>query len=211
MIQELISFDQAEAVRKGSMIPITIYKTTPGLLQKKSQWKVIDPGVLSPWNVMSWGVRQLKGFVVSENDSAPRLQVQELVLVENLQETAERTIKRATGGTSSKLDLILSKEQFAEKFAGVLNDSTELSDSDLEVLLIYLSRDSGAIAYDGNVSRHYYVSVSRFADQMARLSSSNLQMRAEKSHSRIQRLHPSKPWCPPCPSRLQLSRLRSLN
>lgn len=100
---------------------------------------------------MSWGARQLKGFVVSESDSAPKLQVQELVLVENLQETAERTVKKATGGTSSKLDLILSKEQFAEKFAGILNDATELSDLDLEVLLIYLSRDSGAIAYDGKV------------------------------------------------------------
>jgi charged multivesicular body protein 7 len=139
-------------VRKNAMIPLTIYKTTPGLLQKKSQWSVIDPGVLSPWNVMSWGVRQLKGFVVSESDSAPRLQAQELVLVENLQETAERTVKKATGGNSSKLDLIYSKESFVEEFAGILNDATELSDSDLEVLLIYLSRDSGAIAYDGKVS-----------------------------------------------------------
>lgn len=74
-----------EAMRKRSMIPLPVYKTTAGLLQK-SQWRVIDSGVLSPWNVMSWGVRQLKGFVVgSESDSAPKLQVQELVLVENLQ------------------------------------------------------------------------------------------------------------------------------
>ncbi|CAI7568648.1 unnamed protein product [Penicillium bialowiezense] len=138
-----------EAVRKNSMIPITIYKTTSGLLQKKSQWRVIDPGALSPWNVMSWGVRQLKGFVIAESDSAPKLQVQELVLVENLQETADRTVKKATGGTSSNLDLIFSKEQFAEQFSNILNDATELSDSDLEVLLIYLSRDSGSIAYDG--------------------------------------------------------------
>jgi charged multivesicular body protein 7 len=36
--------------------------------------------------MMSWGVRQLKGFVVgSDGESAPKLQVQELVLVENLQ------------------------------------------------------------------------------------------------------------------------------
>jgi charged multivesicular body protein 7 len=74
-----------EAMRKRSMIPLAVYKTTAGLLQR-SQWRVIDPGVLSPWNVMSWGVRQLKGFVVgAESDSAPSLQMQELVLVENLQ------------------------------------------------------------------------------------------------------------------------------
>ncbi|KAG0158307.1 hypothetical protein PDIDSM_5820 [Penicillium digitatum] len=139
-----------EAVRNNLMIPLPVYKTTAGLLQKKSLWKLIDPGVLSPWNVMGWGVRQLKGFVVgSESDSAPKLQVQELVLVENLREAADLAVKRATGGNSSKLDLIYSKESFVEEFAAILNDATELSDADFDVLLLYLSRDSSAIAYDG--------------------------------------------------------------
>ncbi|KAF9253475.1 hypothetical protein DTO013E5_136 [Penicillium roqueforti] len=139
-----------EAVRKNSMIPLPIYKTTAGLLQKKSQWKLIDPGVLSPWNVMSWGARQLKGFVVgSDSDSAPKLQVQELVLIENLQEAADLAVKKATGGKSSKLDLIYSREMFVEEFAAILNEATELSDADFDVLLLYLSRDSSAIAYDG--------------------------------------------------------------
>lgn len=139
-----------EAVRNNSMIPLPVYKTTAGLLQKKSQWKLIDPGVLSPWNVMSWGARQLKGFVVgSESDSEPKLQVQELVLIENLQEAADLAVKKATGGNSSKLDLIYSRESFVEEFAAILNDATELSDADFDVLLLYLSRDSGAIAYDG--------------------------------------------------------------
>ncbi|CAG8253979.1 unnamed protein product [Penicillium nalgiovense] len=139
-----------EAVRNNSMIPLPVYKTAAGLLQKKSQWKLIDPGVLSPWNVMSWGARQLKGFVVgSESDSAPKLQVQELVLIENLQEAAELAVKKATGSYSSKLDLIYSRESFVEEFAAIMNDATELSDADFDVLLLYLSRDSGAIAYDG--------------------------------------------------------------
>ncbi|CAG8332873.1 unnamed protein product, partial [Penicillium nalgiovense] len=132
------------------MIPLPVYKTAVGLLQKKSQWKLIDPGVLSPWNVMSWGAQQLKGFVVgSESDSAPKLQVQELVLIENLQEAAELAVKKATGSYSSKLDLIYSRESFVEEFAAIMNDATELSDADFDVLLLYLSRDSGAIAYDG--------------------------------------------------------------
>jgi charged multivesicular body protein 7 len=61
-------------------------------------------------------------------------------------------VKKATGGKSSKLDLIYSKESFVEEFAGILNDATELSDADFDILLLYLSRDSGAIAYDGKVS-----------------------------------------------------------
>src|ERR1700761_2095737 len=79
-----IDFGQDEAMRKHTMVPLPVYKTTPGSL-RKSEWRLIDPGALSPWNVMSWGARQLKGLVVRENDSAPKLQVQELVLVENLQ------------------------------------------------------------------------------------------------------------------------------
>ena len=69
---------------KRTMVPLPVYKTDPGCL-RKSEWRLIDPSTLSPWNVMSWGARQLKGMVVGSDDSAPKIQVQELVLVENLQ------------------------------------------------------------------------------------------------------------------------------
>ncbi|KAF3384884.1 hypothetical protein F1880_002941 [Penicillium rolfsii] len=138
-----------EAMRKHTMIPLPMYKASGASLQK-AQWRLLDPGALSPWNVMSWGVRQLKGFVVgSDGESAPKLQVQELVLVENLQDAADLVIKKATGGSSSKLDLIYSKDSFIEEFASIMHDATELSDSDFDILLLYLSRDIGAIAYDG--------------------------------------------------------------
>lgn len=66
------------------MVPVQLFKTSAISLQR-SQWGLIDPGALSPWRVMSWGMRQLRGFVVgSDTETAPRLQVQELVLVENL-------------------------------------------------------------------------------------------------------------------------------
>lgn len=71
-------------MRKHTMIPLQIYKTDPGCL-RKSHWRLVDPGALSPWNMMSWGVRQLKGFVIGSDESTPKLQVLELVLVENLQ------------------------------------------------------------------------------------------------------------------------------
>lgn len=77
-------FAKDEAMRKRTMIPLPVYKTTPGCL-RKPQWRLIDPAALSPWNVMSWGVRQLKGSVIGDGESAPKIQVQELVLVENLE------------------------------------------------------------------------------------------------------------------------------
>lgn len=199
-------------MRNNSMIPLPVYKTTAGLLQKKSQWRLIDPGVLSPWNVMSWGARQLKGFVVgSESDSAPKLQVQELVLVENLQEVADLAVKKATGGNSSKLDLIYSRESFVEEFAAILNDATELSDADFDVLLLYLSRDSSAIAYDGKVSWTIYIwpeypDIDRL---MARQSSSNRQMNRRRSPNRTQQLHPSRRCYRPCQNRSRPWKQRS--
>ncbi|RMJ22610.1 Snf7 family [Aspergillus sp. HF37] len=118
-----------EAIQKRTMVPLQLYKTNAISLQK-SQWGLIDPGVLSPWRVMSWGV-------------------QELVLVENLRESADRVVKQAVGTGSSKMDLVYSKEGFIHDFATVLNEHSELSAADFDVLLLYLSRDCGAIAYDG--------------------------------------------------------------
>lgn len=59
-----------------------VFRTTPGCL-RKPQWNLIDPSALSPWNVMSWGMKQLKGAVGFGLDTHA-LQAQELVLVGNL-------------------------------------------------------------------------------------------------------------------------------
>lgn len=199
-------------MHKHTMVPLEVYKTTPGCL-RKPQWRLIDPAALSPWNVMSWGVRQLKGFVIGDGESAPKLQVRELVLVENLQvrvpqprtarrerlkliasfsqEAAELAIKKATGRNASKLDLIYSKESFVEEYAAILHDATELSDSDFDVLLLYLSRDCGAIAYDGRVCGTIYMSLSGInANPDNRQSSSNQRMIQQESRNRTRPSHP---------------------
>ena len=64
------------------MVPLHLYRTNPASL-RKPQWG-IDTSVLSPWAVMSWGMKQLKGVVIGGEEATPRLQPQELVLVENL-------------------------------------------------------------------------------------------------------------------------------
>lgn len=68
------------------MVPLPLYRTDAGSL-RKSQWGFIDSSVFSPWNVMSWGMKQLRGIVVGSEglESAPRLRALELVLVENLE------------------------------------------------------------------------------------------------------------------------------
>ncbi|KAF9892461.1 hypothetical protein FE257_001570 [Aspergillus nanangensis] len=136
-----------EAVRNRSMVPVQVFRTTPGSLQKP-QWSLIDASVLSPWNVMSWGMRQLKG-AVGFGPNVSNVQVQELVLVGNLMETADRVVKQVLSHNPSKTDLVYSKESFVTEFGPILNGESELSDLDFDLLLLYMSRDSRAIAYDG--------------------------------------------------------------
>ncbi|GIC85789.1 putative vacuolar sorting protein SNF7 family protein [Aspergillus udagawae] len=143
-----------EAIRKHTMVPLQVFKASPLSLQQR-QWRIINPGALSPWNVMTWGMKRLRGFVIGSDtpETSARLQVQELVLIENLKEAADRVVKQTLGGSQSKMDLVYSKERFTEEFATVLNKDSGLSSADFDVLLLYLSRDIGAIAYDGKTIR----------------------------------------------------------
>lgn len=67
------------------------------------------------------------------------------------QEAASRVVKRVTGMSPSRTDLVYSKESFKAAFDTALSEESELSDADFDLLLLYLSRDCGAIAYDGKV------------------------------------------------------------
>ena len=67
------------------------------------------------------------------------------------QEAAGGIVKQVMGQSPSNADLIYSKESFVNEFGTILNHDSELSEADFDVLLLYLSRDSGAIAYDGKV------------------------------------------------------------
>lgn len=74
---------QDEAIQKRNMVPLEIYKSNNFSLST-SRWRVLDPGVLSPWNVMNWSLRQLKGLVVGTDNGSAKLRTQTLVLVDNL-------------------------------------------------------------------------------------------------------------------------------
>lgn len=73
------------------------------------------------------------------------------------QAASAEVVKRALSRSSSKIDLIYSKESFANEFGNVLSRESQLSATDFDVLLLYLSRDVGAIAYDGEVGEHFSI------------------------------------------------------
>ncbi|KAL4871131.1 hypothetical protein BDV12DRAFT_38051 [Aspergillus spectabilis] len=137
-----------DAIRNRTMIPLQLYNASATSL-RKPQWGLIDTTALSPWNFIAWGLKQIRGVVVRSGSDLPRLQAQELVLVGNLQEAGDKVVKRVMGASPTKTDLVYSKESFVESFATIIDEDSELSGLDFEVLLLYLSRDKGAIAYDG--------------------------------------------------------------
>lgn len=74
---------QDEAIQKRHMVPLEVYKSNNFSLST-SRWRVLDPGLLSPWNVMNWSLRQLKGLVVGTDNGSGKIRTQTLVLVDNL-------------------------------------------------------------------------------------------------------------------------------
>ncbi|KAL4971475.1 Snf7-domain-containing protein [Aspergillus desertorum] len=141
-----------DAVWRRTMVPVQLYKASAASL-RKPQWGLVDTTALNPWNLMTWGLKQIRGVVAGSGSDAPRLQTQELVLVGNLQEAGDRLVKQMLGASLSKTDLIFSKKSFVETFGKVLDENSELSDTDFDILLLYLSRDKHAIAYDGKTIR----------------------------------------------------------
>ncbi|KAL3496259.1 Snf7-domain-containing protein [Aspergillus germanicus] len=141
-----------DAVWNRVMVPLRLFKAS-GTSLRKPQWGLIDTTALSPWNVMVWGLKQMRGIVVGSGSDGTKLQAQELVLVENLQEAADKVVRRVMGSNLSRTELIYTRDGFIESFATILDEESELSGADFDVLLLYLSRDKGAIAYDGKTIR----------------------------------------------------------
>ncbi|KAL2797558.1 Snf7-domain-containing protein [Aspergillus keveii] len=142
----------ADAVWNRVMVPLQLFKAS-GTSLRKPQWGLIDTTALSPWNVMVWGLKQMRGIVIGSGSDGTKLQAQELVLVENLQEAADKVVRRVMGSNPSRTELIYTRDGFIESFATILDEESELSGADFDVLLLYLSRDKGAIAYDGKTIR----------------------------------------------------------
>ncbi|PGH03324.1 hypothetical protein AJ79_07402 [Helicocarpus griseus UAMH5409] len=139
-----------EAVRSNSMIPLETFQTSSTSPLKTSWIRLPSPPTLS--QVVGWGMKQLRGFIYDiegYSDGSGKLQAMNLVLVDNLKEVAKSVLAAASNLHNSNTDCIYSKELFMKRFANILGGKSVLSYLDLDVLLIFLSRDENAIVYDG--------------------------------------------------------------
>jgi len=98
-----------------------------------------------PWNVVSWGLRQL-GLTGGNTDKLPGGR---FVVVANA-EAAARAFGDKTADAASRFERTWSRAHFKKTFAAAVVAGQRLSDTDLDVLLKFLSRDKESILYDGH-------------------------------------------------------------
>ncbi|KAF3483313.1 SNF7 family protein [Arthroderma uncinatum] len=140
-----------EALRSGNMIPLDIFLSSQTSPFRSGWLRFPSPPSLS--QVVTWGMKQARGLVIGTDSDhlagTGMLQTNDLVLVDNLKQAANRLIKGVVGHHNSSVDRIYSKEMFMIQFAHLFGEETLLSTTDFIVLLKYLSRDRNVILYDG--------------------------------------------------------------
>ena len=101
--------------------------------------------VPSPRAVLRWSLRRI-GIGAKSYDTNGRLRNGNLILVQALEEVSKQVIAAQQKRGQNLTDRIMSREGFMQDLARL--GDTALSDSDLGVLLRYLSRDKQILSYD---------------------------------------------------------------
>lgn len=132
-----------EAVAARDMVPLQDFLKAPQSIYHRGWGEV-------PWSVVAWTLRQLG--VVDPTRGEDKLPIGQYVVIENL-EAAGRELGDRMAGKTSIFDRVFTKAQFQSEFATELVQGQRLSGRDLDVLLRFLSRDKGAVEYDGQTIR----------------------------------------------------------
>ena len=130
-----------DAVDRGELIPLAEFLAAKKSVYHKS-W------VPSPWQVVSWGLKQLG---VGGSGSSDQLSVGDFVVMANVEAAAQAIINQVAQQSTSLTSRIYSRTLFEPTFAHSLPDSqTPLSSTDISILLTYLSRDKPALSQHGS-------------------------------------------------------------
>lgn len=128
-----------DAMAKKEMMPVAEYQAAHESIYHKS-WAV------TPWGILSWGLRHLG--LASGQDGEDHLPVGKLVIISNIEDAAKALARRISGYTM-RTDRIWSKKLFCHEFANLFGEKNHLSQTDMDVLLTYISREKHMAAYDG--------------------------------------------------------------
>ncbi|KAM0238950.1 hypothetical protein ACHAP5_008456 [Fusarium lateritium] len=132
-----------EATAGRDFIPLTDFEKSQQSIYQRS-WAGL------PWTVMSWTIRQLG--VVDPSRGDDKLPTGQYVIVKNM-EAAAKELGDLMAEKVSRFDRVFSRAQFQKAFSAALVKDQRLTDTDLDVLLKFLSRDKEVIEYDGTTIR----------------------------------------------------------
>ncbi|KAK3901025.1 hypothetical protein C8A05DRAFT_35310 [Staphylotrichum tortipilum] len=102
----------------------------------------------SVWNLASWTMKQLGVADMLKKDTLPP---GEFVVVANVEQASKafQAQHAAAAATQTRFERTFSKAHFYRTFNAHLLDNKHLSETDMDVLLRFLSRDKHALLYDG--------------------------------------------------------------
>ncbi|KAL2137240.1 hypothetical protein VTI74DRAFT_6451 [Chaetomium olivicolor] len=102
----------------------------------------------SVWNLASWTMKQLGVSDMLKRDTLPPGQ---FVVVSNVEEAGQTfgSLSACTSPSQTRFDRCFTKSHFYRAFNDQLIAGARLSETDMDILLRFLSRDKPAILYDG--------------------------------------------------------------
>jgi len=137
-----------EALRKREWIGIEEFVgSQESVVRKKGWWNVRVPGV---GEVAGWGLKTLSGFVFSRGTEGEGGLGKErkVVVLQNL-ETVAANVQREMEGVKSRVERVMSRTEFRERFSESTGTTKRLNDEDIDLLLKYLQRDKGLLVVAG--------------------------------------------------------------
>ncbi|KAL1879417.1 hypothetical protein VTK73DRAFT_6949 [Phialemonium thermophilum] len=137
----------AEALSARDLVPLPEFLSAhASIYQKSSTWN------FRPWALAAWALRQLR---VGGDAATERLPTGRFVVVANVEEMAAAFGEKlaAESGRTSRFERTFTKEHFRRVFGEQIGNGNRLSETDVDVLLTFLSRDKGTVLYDGKIVR----------------------------------------------------------
>ncbi|KAL2148581.1 hypothetical protein VTH82DRAFT_2135 [Thermothelomyces myriococcoides] len=129
-----------EALEAKDLVPLQEFLDAKESIYRRS-WSV--------WNLASWTMKQLGVADFLKRDSLPSGQ---FVVVANVEEAGKAFGDQngPAANAQSRFERTFTKAHFYRTFNDQLVEGKHLSETDMDILLRFLSRDKSAILYDGN-------------------------------------------------------------
>ncbi|KAF9881611.1 snf7 family protein [Colletotrichum karsti] len=131
-----------EAVNDKDLYPLKEFLAAKDSIYAKT-WSQV------PWSVVSWAAGQL-GFGGKSTSGEDKLPKGQFVVIKNVETTAKGLAEKVSSA-DARFDRTYTKSHFQKTFADSLVEHRRLSDTDVDILLVFLSRDKGLVVYDGKV------------------------------------------------------------